>query len=288
MEEVQRWRQALTQVANIAGWDIRNKSQSAQIGEIASENLEVIYIDCDLLLGTVRADGLSKIKHLKLLKLEDVKFSGNLNHLSNEIAYLNWKEYPFKCLPQSFQPEKLVELYLVRSSIERLWEGTKPLHNLKRLDLSYSEDLVEMPDVREALNLEKIELKGCIKLPKINPSIGLLKKLAFLNLGNCKNLVSLPNTILGLNSLEYMNVSGCSKLSQRNLVSYLLPSSPPLPSSLTCLRELDLSFCNLVQIPDAIGNIEHIGRVHAAGSGVDIPRFFGTSSHEYSAKESSQ
>jgi len=83
---------------------------------------------------------------------------------------------------------------------------------LKLLDLSYSEDLVEMPDVREALNIEKIKLKGCIKLPKINPSIGLLKKLSLLNLRNCKNLVSLPNTILGLNSLEYMDVSGCSKL----------------------------------------------------------------------------
>ena len=76
----------------------------------------------------MRADGLSKIRHLKLLKLEDLKFSGSLNHLSNELAYLNWREYPFKCLPQSFQPEKLVELYLVGSRIKRLWEGTKVVY----------------------------------------------------------------------------------------------------------------------------------------------------------------
>ncbi|RDX76723.1 hypothetical protein CR513_43259, partial [Mucuna pruriens] len=55
-------------------------------------------------------------------------------------------------------------------------------------------------------------LKGCIELQKINPSIGLLRKLTFLNLKDCKSLVSLPNSILGLNSLEYLDLSGCSKL----------------------------------------------------------------------------
>jgi len=82
---------------------------------------------------------------------------------------------------------------------------------LKLLDLSYSEDLVEMSDVRETLNLEKIKLIGRVKLKKIDPSIGLLRKLTFLNIKICKSLVSLPNTILGLSSLEFMNVSDCKK-----------------------------------------------------------------------------
>jgi len=146
-----------------------------------------------------------------------------------------------------------------------------------------------MSDVREVLNLEKIELKGCIKLPKINPLIGLLKKLDVLNLRNCKNLVSLPNTILGLNYLDYLDVFGCSKLclveapilsqstssfikkmlysrAQRDSVSYLLLSSPTFPSSLTCLRELDLSFCNLVQIPDAIGKLSCLEHLNLEGN----------------------
>jgi len=75
-----------------------------------------------------------------------------------------------------------------------------------------------MPDVREALHLEKMELEGCIQLQKINPSIGLLRKLVVLNLKNCKNLVSLPNTILSLNSLEYLNVCGCSNLYNNELL----------------------------------------------------------------------
>jgi len=87
---------------------------------------------------------------------------------------------------------------------------------LKDLDLSFSKNLVEMPDVGEALNLERIFLLRCIKLRKINPSIGLLRKLAILNLAHCKNLVRLPNTILGLTSLECLMslaVQNCIKMS---------------------------------------------------------------------------
>ncbi|ESW06524.1 hypothetical protein PHAVU_010G055100 [Phaseolus vulgaris] len=217
-------------------WEYEDFEKSMLDNE-ATENLEVIYIECNLLSGTVRADG-------------------SLNHLSNELAYLNWRKYPFKCLPQSFQPEKLVELRLVRSSIKRLWKGTKSLNNLRFVNLSYSEDLVEMPDVRETLNLEKIELEKCIKLRKVHPSIGLLRKLAFLNLRICKNLMSLPNIILSLNSLEYLNVSGF----------LLLPSIPTCPCSLTCLLELDLSFCNLVRIPDAIGKLRCLERLNLKGN----------------------
>ncbi|KAG5020609.1 hypothetical protein JHK87_016464 [Glycine soja] len=110
--------------------------------------------------------------------------------------------------------------------------------------------------------------------------------LTYLNLKNCKSLVSLPNSILGINSLEYLNLSGCSKLYNTELlhelrdakqlkkididgapihfqstssysrehkksISCLMPSSPIFP----CMSKLDLSFCNLVEIPDAIGII---------------------------------
>ncbi|KAL5147229.1 Disease resistance-like protein DSC1 [Glycine soja] len=59
-----------------------------------------------------------------------------------------------------------------------------------------------------------------------------------------KVLPSYHISILGLNSLEYLILNDCSKL-------YLLPSSPIFP----CIYKLDLSFCNLLQIPDAIGNL---------------------------------
>ncbi|XP_014501522.1 TMV resistance protein N-like isoform X2 [Vigna radiata var. radiata] len=220
---------------------------------------------------TIKADGLSKIKHLKLLDVRNVKFSGSLSHLSNEIGYLVWYKYPFECLPQSFQPHKLVELNLYGSSIQRLWEGTKPLSNLKHLDLSLCKSLVEMPDVTEALNLESINLEGCGQLQNLNPSIGSLRKLVVLKLRDCKKLVILSNTILGLNSLKYLDVYGCSKIGSNclldetgnteHMISCLSPSSP-----LSCLCELDLSFCNVVQIPDYIGKLSCLEKLNLKGN----------------------
>lgn len=234
----------------------------------------------------------------------------------------------------------------------------QPLHNLRRLVLSHSKNLIELPDLGEALNLEWLDLKGCIKLKKINPSIGLLRKLAYLNLKDCtslvelphfkedlnlqhltlegcthlkhinpsvgllrkleyliledcKSLVSLPNSILCLNSLKYLSLYGCSGLYNSGLlkeprdaellkqlcigeastdsksissivkrwfmwsprlwysrahndsVGCLLPSAPTIPPSMI---QLDLSYCNLVQIPDAIGNLHCLEILNLEGN----------------------
>ncbi|KAL5147583.1 Disease resistance protein RPP2B [Glycine soja] len=321
----------------------------------AADNVEAIFLieKSDILrtISTMRVDVLSTMSCLKLLKLDHLDFnvkinffSGTLVKLSNELGYLGWEKYPFECLPPSFEPDKLVELILPKSNIKQLWEGTKPLPNLRRLDLSGSKNLIKMPYIGDALYLESLDLEGCIqleeiglsivlspkltslnlrncksliKLPQfgedlileklllggcqklrhIDPSIGLLKKLRRLNLKNCKNLVSLPNSILGLNSLEDLNLSGCSKLYNTELlyelrdaeqlkkididgapihfqstssysrehkksVSCLMPSSPIFP----CMLKLDLSFCNLVEIPDAIGIMCCLQRLDLSGN----------------------
>ena len=63
---------------------------------------------------------------------------------------------------------------------------------LKHNDLSYSKDLIMIPDVTEAPNLEKLILKDCTSLSKIHPSLGNLKKLISLDLNGCVCLESLP------------------------------------------------------------------------------------------------
>ncbi|KAK2434580.1 disease resistance protein RUN1 [Trifolium repens] len=56
---------------------------------------------------------------------EYVNAPGSLSCLSNDLRYVEWLNYPFMYLPSSFQPIHLVELILVQSSIEKLWEGKK-------------------------------------------------------------------------------------------------------------------------------------------------------------------
>ncbi|KAL5147613.1 TMV resistance protein N [Glycine soja] len=407
MEEVLRWREALTQVANLSGWDIRNNVEELEkclvlesvsdvrvvgisgmggIGKTTlaralyekiadqydfhcfvddeAKNLEAIvvkYISWRVLGTTMRVDALSKMRNLKLLMFPIAwTFSGNLNYLSNELGYLYWKRYPFNLLPPCFQPHKLVELNFCGSKIKQLWEGRKPLPNLRLFDVSNCKNLIEVPNFGEApnlatlnlcgcirlrqlhssigllrkltilnlkecrsltdlphfvqgLNLEELNLEGCVQLRQIHPSIGHLRQLILLNLKDCKSLVSIPNTILGLNSLECLSLSGCSKLynihlseelrdarylkklrmgeapscsqsifsflkkwlpwpsmafdksledAHKDSVRCLLPSLPILSS----MRELDLSFCNLLKIPDAFGNLHCLEKLCLRGN----------------------
>nr|KYP55325.1 TMV resistance protein N [Cajanus cajan] len=170
------------------------------------------------------------------------------------------------------------------------------LRKLTFLNLEECTSLIKITELRENLNLERLNLRGCIQLKEFNISIGFMQKLTHLDLSGCKNLVSLPDSILCLNSLEYLNLSGCQKLlnisrneeqmkklcidespicshstNEEHLlhsrvrtgsVSRLLPPSP----TLGCMLQLHLSFCNLVEIPDAIGNLHFLEILNLKGN----------------------
>ncbi|XP_058733730.1 uncharacterized protein LOC131605386 [Vicia villosa] len=238
--------------------------------------------------------------NLRLLIIDHVNVSGSLNRLSNDLRYIEWSGYSFMYLPSSFQPNQLVELILKYSSIKQLWEGKKNLPKLRILDLSHSGNLIKMPDFREFPNLERLNLKGCIKLVSLDPSIGLLRKIVSLNLEDCKCLVSIPNNIFGLSSLKDLKMSGCSRccFKEFNNTRHLVTSEsashsqstssinkwttklyhslfpPPItntvmfPSllSIYCLREVDISYCGLSQLPEAIGCLRSLEMLNLGGN----------------------
>ncbi|MED6181379.1 hypothetical protein PIB30_018886 [Stylosanthes scabra] len=295
-------------------WNLKDLSHVLRENKEA-ENLEGIVLPRLFLrdrkelskMTTLRVEALTQMSHLKLLILREVNFSGYLDFLSNELGYLYWEDYPLTSLPSSFQPNKLVQLILHYSNIKELWDGIKDLHNLTRMELCYSKNLVKIPNLSQAPNLERLDLKGCVKLVHLDASIGSLEKLSFLNLENCKNLISIPNSIFHLNSLKIFILSGCSKLfkyqllekprkseelntcqsvqthmtasicktltrplhffsSRRrpNSVGLLLPCLSRFPALVT----LDISFCNLLQIPDAIGNLHSLLRLNIGGNNI--------------------
>ncbi|CAK8576913.1 unnamed protein product [Lathyrus sativus] len=247
-----------------------------QLYDVISNNMEkkvkAIFFDGDNYEDTDVAI-FKDFSNLRLLIFRYVNVSGSLNYLSNELRYIEWSVYPFMYLPSSFQPNQLVELILKNSSIKQLWEGKKYLPNLKILNLSDSTNLIKMPDFGEFPNLERLNLKGCKKLVQLDPSIGLLRKIVYLNLENCKSLVSIPNNIFGLSSLIVLKMPGCSKscfkefnnprhldiIETASHSHSLLPTPttktmviPSFPS-LYCLLEVDISYCGLSQLPEAIG-----------------------------------
>ena len=118
------------------------------------------------------------------------------------------------------------------------------LSQLKLIDLSYSQSLINTPDFIGFQNLERLILQGCTRLYKIHPSIGTLKRLTLLNLKDCKRLKSLPHEI-NLKSLEIFILSGCSRLKK----------FPEIGRNMTSLSELYLNGTDVKELPSSIKHL---------------------------------
>ncbi|KEH17605.1 disease resistance protein (TIR-NBS-LRR class) [Medicago truncatula] len=198
-----------------------------------------------------------------------VSLPAGLKSFSNKLRYLHWSAYPLKSLPSSFSPEKLVELYMPNSRVKRLWEGVQDLTNLKKMDLSCCENLIELPDFSMASNLQTVNLSRCVRLRHVHASILSLQKLVNLNLVWCKNLKSLLSNT-PLNSLRILELYGCSSLKEFSVTSeemtYLdlrctaINELPPSVKYLGRLMNLELSSCvRLRNLPNEFSCLKSLG-----------------------------
>ena len=74
-----------------------------------------------------------------------------------------------------------------------------------------SQFLERVPDVSGALNLRKINIKGCQILVEVHDSLGFLDQLVLLDASGCTNLHILPRSIKSA-SLQYLDLSNCFRL----------------------------------------------------------------------------
>ncbi|XWS10476.1 hypothetical protein CRYUN_Cryun39dG0082900 [Craigia yunnanensis] len=210
---------------------------------------------------TLLTDAFLKMKKLRLLRVfYPLNFhylsndfylpnSCDLKYLSNELRLLNWRGYPFRSLPSSFQPDNLVALLIPNSRIEQLWEGNRFLNKLKLVNLKGSENLIKTPDFRSAPNLESLILEGCTRIIEVHPSVGALSKLKLLDLNGCKHLRSLP-TKIRMESLEVLLLSGCSSLQR----------FPEIDGEMKHLLKIYLNKTGIKELPSSIGHLS--GLIH--------------------------
>ncbi|KAJ4705119.1 Disease resistance protein [Melia azedarach] len=121
------------------------------------------------------------------------------------------------------------------------------------MDLRYSEQLIKLPDLSKAQNLEKLDLGHCTSLVQLHSSIQHLGKLVFLNLFACKSLKTLPD--ISACKLEELHLDGTAITE--------LPSSIELQS-----RLVTLSLCEclrLKQLPRGISKLKSLKRLHLLG-----------------------
>ncbi|CAF1697167.1 disease resistance protein TAO1-like isoform X1 [Brassica napus] len=212
-------------------------------------------------------EGMSNLQFLKVYGAPDtLQLTRGLNYLSHKLRLLHWSHFPMSCFPCNANLEFLVELIMIGSKLEKLWEGIKPLRSLKWMNLSGSVNLKELPDLSTATNLEKLNLNDCSSLVKLPPAIGYTNNLEKLYLRHCSSLIKLPS--LSGNSLEKLDISGCS-----SLVEF-----PSFIGNAVNLRELDLSsFQNLLELPSYVGNatnLENLNLGHCSNL-VDLPLSLG-------------
>nr|QPF16705.1 putative disease resistance protein TAO1 [Brassica napus] len=199
-------------------------------------------------------EGMSNLQFLKVSGYSHpLQLTRGLNYISHKLRFLEWTQFPMTCLPSILNLEFLVELIMHTSKLEKLWEGTKPLPCLKWMNLRYSENLKELPDLSTATNLE-LDLRNCsslIKLPSLNGN-----SLEKLYIGGCSSLVEFPSFIENAVSLR--------KLDLRSYPNIL--ELPSYVGNATNLEKLDLSNClDLVELPLSLGNLQKLKKLVLTG-----------------------
>ncbi|KAK9995182.1 hypothetical protein SO802_024885 [Lithocarpus litseifolius] len=152
------------------------------------------------------------------------------------------------------------------------------LNELKLIDLSDSQNLIEIPDFSGVPNLKHLILRRCTRLYKICASLGDLKQLIQLDLNGCKCLKNLPHKI-NLEALEIIDLGGCSRLkkfleitgnmsrlSELRLSEIFIKDLSLLLENLTSLTKLDLKECkNLSSLPNAICSLMSLKTLNLSG-----------------------
>ncbi|CAN6831527.1 unnamed protein product [Brassica oleracea] len=154
--------------------------------------------------------GMRNLRFLKMYNSGGLRITGHMKYLP-QLRLLHWDSYPRKRLPPTFQPQCLVELCMIFSNLEKLWGGIQSLANLKKIDLTFSSRLKEIPNLSEATNLERLSLGHCSSLVELPSSIRNLHKLKVLWMEGCKKLRVIPTNI-NLASLENVCMDGCLRL----------------------------------------------------------------------------
>ncbi|XP_020207782.1 TMV resistance protein N isoform X1 [Cajanus cajan] len=141
------------------------------------------------------------------------------------------------------------------------------------------------PSVCLLRKLAFLSLKNCINLVSLPSNILGLSSLEYLNISGCPKVFSNKLLVqpkheehfqmadMRENSMQYSHSTSSSIVKKlvfpfhfskgyKNSAGYLLPSLP----SFCCLHDLDLSFCNLSQIPDAIGCMHSLETLNLGGN----------------------
>ncbi|XP_019149928.1 PREDICTED: disease resistance protein TAO1-like [Ipomoea nil] len=218
-------------------------------GTELNEAIEGMYVHSSMLKNkSLSTKVLSRMKNLRLLKLDGVHLKGSFKHLPKELRWFWWHNCPLKKIPSDFHHEKLEVFHLQGSNITSVQLKMQHFKNLRILNLGGCEQLEETPNFTGAENLQILSFKYCKNLVKLPSSIGCLESLIELDLASCQKLKMLPDSTGQLNSLQFLYLNDCLSLGE-------LPFNL---GKLGQLRILHAHRTNISRLPVTLGHLTNL------------------------------
>ncbi|XP_057733205.1 disease resistance protein RPV1-like isoform X2 [Arachis stenosperma] len=197
----------------------------------------------------------------KMPKLRLLALRGNINidleqnrvliedfQLPNNLRYIEWNKCPLNFVPSICWPQKLVQLSMRDSNIEKLWDTAQNLPSLESIYLNGCKRLTECPNLAGATNLKTISLSGCKSLHDVHPSIFSLPKIGQLHVNYCTSLKRLCSDYCSP-SLWGLWATGCSNLEEFSI---------PTMGDHSKLYWLHLPSTALSEVPSTIMHLKNL------------------------------
>ncbi|PKI44205.1 hypothetical protein CRG98_035388 [Punica granatum] len=231
--------------------------------EEGKENVEMLSLSSEGLLEdcVLTKHELKNFNNLRFLSLIRSNFSGDLEHVLPKLIWLSWHSCRGVFQGTNLYLKNLVVLDLSESSVSETWTGWRYIgmcEELKVLDLKRCNRLTKTPDLSMCTKLERLILKDCINLVKIDRSVGKLKCLRYLNASGCRYLREIPREVCCLDGLVdiVMIMEGSFEDSHK------LPDSIGRLSRLRGLCvSLRSSSKDSHKLPDSIGRLSRLQRL---------------------------
>ncbi|CAK7329111.1 unnamed protein product [Dovyalis caffra] len=294
-EEVEGWRHALKEIANLKGWDsnvikhdtmlvdtivddIQKKlhqmpslvSPSTDAKRLGTETVQAISLDMSKIQEMKLSPRVFKqMCNLRLVEFyfpemgdyeisrreSELLFPKGLEFLSKRLRILRWDCCPLESMPSKFCPTNLVQLQMRNSSNLELWNEVSPLMNLKQLEVTGSSKLTTINEVLS--KAPNLEILNLAGCEELRIlDLSAVPNIVVLDLSSCISLDKVPTSIKNCTKLTRLYLRYCDSL--RTLCAEI--------GHLFQLVELDIHVCsNLESLPSSIGQLKCLKKLNLNG-----------------------
>ncbi|KAK9041682.1 hypothetical protein V6N11_016772 [Hibiscus sabdariffa] len=305
-DKIQKWRNALTQVANIKGWHLNDRNESEFIEDIVKkisaklcQTYPVVYNELiginsrlEELYSKINIGEDDATEMIEGMIIDDNREPNKMLNLRAD-AFSKMKKMRLlevlslrNCDNLNYLSDELRLLDWQGYPLKSLPSCFQP-DNLVALLLPYSRIEQLWKGTRPLYKLKMINLEGSENLIK-TPDFALTPNLEVLVLESCTRLVGVHPSVGVLKRLKLLNLRGCkslknlpTKIGMESLQTLILSGCsnllrfPDLDGKMECLKTLDLSGChNVGYLPGNLQQAEFLEELDLSETAITEPPIF--------------